>query len=297
MNRVYIAGPMRGVPRFNFPAFDAAKKKLVAQGFEVISPADMDRDIGFDPADLPPDYDWHDIDSIGFSLPDAIHRDVEAVKKCNAIYMLCGWERSRGACAEKALAEWMGLTVLYEQRKRLIVGTAGYIYSGKNLAANLIPGAHVVEWADRLYMGLSAILGVPVSTLKRRDVKANGLVVNGIRIDIRKALRTGGTDWGREQLHPDIWVRLLDMDAGSAPILAIAGTRFPNEVEYIRENDGEIWWIDRPGLVRGDHKSDVSLGPDDCDRVLVNNGSITDLESKVASAWADYLAKRGIEGS
>ena len=42
---VYIAGPMRGYPRFNFDAFDAAAEML-QDTCDVISPAQLDRDIG-----------------------------------------------------------------------------------------------------------------------------------------------------------------------------------------------------------------------------------------------------------
>lgn len=41
--RVYLAGPMRGLPQFNFPAFDAGAATLEALGHEVFNPADRDR--------------------------------------------------------------------------------------------------------------------------------------------------------------------------------------------------------------------------------------------------------------
>lgn len=117
---VYVAGPMRGIKYFNFPAFDAAKAELESQGFEVMSPADLDRSAGFDPEILGGDHDWTDLNSCDFSLMDAIDRDVEALKRCDAIYMLRGWERSKGAKAEKALAEWMGLEVLYQEPEDIL---------------------------------------------------------------------------------------------------------------------------------------------------------------------------------
>ena len=48
---VYIAGPMRGYPRFNFDAFDAAQSHLESLGYRVISPAALDREVGFNPDD------------------------------------------------------------------------------------------------------------------------------------------------------------------------------------------------------------------------------------------------------
>ena len=115
--KIYIAGPMRGIPYFNFPAFDRAKKYLENIGHAVVSPADIDRENGFDPINLGPDYDWEHWDgkAFGFSLQETIDRDLKALKECDAIFMLEGWENSRGARAEKALAEWMGLIVTYDK--------------------------------------------------------------------------------------------------------------------------------------------------------------------------------------
>jgi len=117
---IYIAGPMRGKPLFNFPAFDEAKAYLESWGWCVISPADLDRSIGFIPEILGPDYDWTNIEKCNFSLMDTVDRDVAVLKKCDAIYMLRGWENSKGAKAEKALAEWIGLSVLHQEEEDIL---------------------------------------------------------------------------------------------------------------------------------------------------------------------------------
>lgn len=118
---IYIAGPMRGKKYFNFPAFDEARDLLQSEGYNVISPADMDREAGFDPLVLGEDYDWNDLTKCDFSLSDAIDRDLEALRRCDAIYLLQGWQRSRGATAEKALAEWIGLHVFYQQEEDILL--------------------------------------------------------------------------------------------------------------------------------------------------------------------------------
>lgn len=117
---IYIAGPMRGKPYFNFPAFDSARDALQQQGLKVISPADLDRAVGFDPEVLGSEYDWNDLNKCDFSLMDAIQRDVGALQQCDAIFMLRGWESSTGARAEKALAEWMRLEVFYEENEDVL---------------------------------------------------------------------------------------------------------------------------------------------------------------------------------
>ncbi len=111
--RLYLAGPMRGIPLFNFPAFDEAARAFASR-FEVINPANLDRAKGFDPTTLPEGYAWQNLEAIGFDLREAVRRDVDAILSCDAIFMLEGWERSTGARAEHALAVWLGLDILYQ---------------------------------------------------------------------------------------------------------------------------------------------------------------------------------------
>lgn len=100
--RIYIAGPMRGFSNHNFEAFDAARDALHAQGHDPVSPADLDRAVGFDPSGEPsPEF-----------LREALDRDIEALKTCDAVYLLKGWRDSVGATAEWALARWLGLEII-----------------------------------------------------------------------------------------------------------------------------------------------------------------------------------------
>lgn len=107
MKTVYIAGPMRGYPAYNFPAFDVAAERFRTAGWNVLSPAEMDRAIGFDE---------HRDGLESFDLHGAIRRDLDAILSLtppdDAIAMLPGWEKSTGATTERAVAMWCGLTVL-----------------------------------------------------------------------------------------------------------------------------------------------------------------------------------------
>lgn len=40
--KIYLAGPMRGIPEFNFPAFHAMACRLRAEGNVVFNPAEKD---------------------------------------------------------------------------------------------------------------------------------------------------------------------------------------------------------------------------------------------------------------
>lgn len=107
--KIYIAGPMRGFPKFNFPAFDGARDRLSQKGWEVISPADLDREVGFDETEdsAQPSKEF---------LDEALVRDVQGILKSDAMYMLSGWEKSTGATAEYWLARWRHIPI-YEEGK------------------------------------------------------------------------------------------------------------------------------------------------------------------------------------
>lgn len=101
----YVAGPMRGIPYFNYPAFDAARDKLFALGFDVINPADLDREeTGFNPYTLPATWDWNVIPPGLGDLRTIFLRDTTAIcKRVDVIYLLDGYRKSKGARAEKSL--------------------------------------------------------------------------------------------------------------------------------------------------------------------------------------------------
>lgn len=108
--KIYLAGPMRGLPNFNFPAFDHAAKALREIGHEVFSPADHDREInGERIADNPTGNEALAVKKDGFDLRKALAADTQFIcLEAEVIAMLPGWEKSLGAIAEHALAKALG---------------------------------------------------------------------------------------------------------------------------------------------------------------------------------------------
>lgn len=104
MKRVYIAGPMTGLPENNYPAFNELARELRARGLEVENPAD-------NPAP-----------SCGSWLA-YMRMAVAQVARCDAVVLLPGWEKSRGARVEFALATGLGLEVMTELEARFGVGS------------------------------------------------------------------------------------------------------------------------------------------------------------------------------
>jgi hypothetical protein len=101
----YVAGPMRGYPLYNFPAFFSTAASLRADGWNVLNPAEHDMANGFDPSKT------LDEQTNGFSLFQAFDWDLKAVAEADAIVLLPGWENSQGATTELAVALSLGKSV------------------------------------------------------------------------------------------------------------------------------------------------------------------------------------------
>lgn len=107
---IYVAGPMSSHPKdYNFPAFYAAAESLEKQGYDPVNPAQLDIEAGYTLERI------KQLDPAEFQefLKGAAKRDLDALQQCDAIALLPGWENSKGARAEKAVAEWLGLEVMY----------------------------------------------------------------------------------------------------------------------------------------------------------------------------------------
>ncbi len=93
MKRVYIAGPMTGLPGFNYPAFNRAARILRAKGYHVENPADNP---------VPPCGTWK-----GY-----MRMAIAQLVTCDTVALLPGWSDSKGAKVEHQLALDLGLDVL-----------------------------------------------------------------------------------------------------------------------------------------------------------------------------------------
>ena len=93
--RLYLAGPMSGVAKFNFPVFNQAAESLRARGHNVFNPAE--------------NYDG------GVRRPRSYYMrlDIPALLAAEGVVLLPGWRESRGANLEVWIAADTGMP-LYE---------------------------------------------------------------------------------------------------------------------------------------------------------------------------------------
>lgn len=99
--KLYVAGPMTGLPEHNYPAFRAAATELRAAGHDVVDPSEAGQVDG---------WEWSDY----------MVRGLTSLIRCDGIALLDGWVASRGTQIEvrvalaleldiRVLADWLTL--------------------------------------------------------------------------------------------------------------------------------------------------------------------------------------------
>lgn len=110
--RVYLSGPMTGLPELNFPAFQAWHRHLLVLGLQVVNPAELNPD---------PATSWH----------DCMRRDLAELLTCDTLALLPGWTRSQGAHLEMHVAHRVGM--------HIVVATEVWGDDGRGLPPPYVP--------------------------------------------------------------------------------------------------------------------------------------------------------------
>lgn len=108
----------------------------------------------------------------------------------------------------------------------------------------------------------------------------------------RHLLRTLGTEWGRDCVHPTLWLLIWHARISGYSKVVVDDVRFPNEAESLRQRGGVLWRIDRPDHQRAaEHRSDDALADWTFDRVIVNDGTLAELASQAEAAYHELSQK------
>ncbi|MDR1661246.1 MAG: DUF4406 domain-containing protein [Azoarcus sp.] len=94
--KIYLCGPMSGLPDLNYPAFNAEADRLRALGHEVINPAELH----------PVTEEWK----------SALRQDIAVMldrrNNVDVLAYLPGWEDSDGAIMEIGIARRLGIVIV-----------------------------------------------------------------------------------------------------------------------------------------------------------------------------------------
>lgn len=293
--KIYIAGPMTGIQDWNYPAFFQAEATLRLRGHDPINPARTDGETLADAlthAGSPdaPKHPWSYY----------LRRDINHVAEADAICLLPGWQKSKGARLEVTLATALGLPLYILRDGKLqpritAIGLSGYARSGKDTVGDHLANEHgytKVSFADPMREALKRLnptidvdgynvqLASALEYFTWDELKAHS-------DNIRPLLQRFGTEVGRDMFGQDFWVNYAISRLEDGARVVFTDVRFPNEAEAVKALGGKVWRIERPGVEAANgHASEHALDSYRFDVTLSNDSTYTHLYEAATKALA-----------
>lgn len=175
--------------------------------------------------------------------------------------------------------------------KYKVIGIAGPARSGKDTAANyisnIIPEYKITSFADPIKHMLMVGLGMSEEQMYGGDIRE----VEDERYgkSPRQLMQTLGTEWGRDMIHPLVWVNAIEskMNDTNSDII-IPDVRFESEADFVR-NYGVLIHITGRNPLKSKHKSEKGIYISSEDIVLQNSSTLDDYYIMLDDITNNYL--------
>jgi hypothetical protein len=182
----------------------------------------------------------------------------------------------------------------------MIVGLTGYAQSGKDTIAQILVdkyGFIRVAFADKIREFLYELNPVVKDGVQLRElIDMHGWDVAKVQEpEVRRLLQEIGIS-ARKVFGDDFWIRQALEPHQVFERMVITDVRFENEAEHIKlignwiDKPSEIWRIKRPNIgAVNDHVSESQMDGYKVDRILVNRGTLDELELLVQTRMGALL--------
>jgi hypothetical protein len=184
--------------------------------------------------------------------------------------------------------------------KPLLIGLSGLARVGKDTAAQHLVYHHGFQsyaFADPLRDGLMHILNLSPCDFEGAQKE---LPLPWLGRSPRELMQSLGTEWGRNSVHPELWLLLaaqnLDLLArthDAAHGLVVSDLRFENEASFIRQRGGVVIHINRDTASPVNaHVSEAGIQVRSGDIELFNDDSIEEYLGAIDNLVASVLHAR-----
>lgn len=176
--------------------------------------------------------------------------------------------------------------------KPKLIGLTGKARSGKDTVAKIIqtsnPGTVLISFAEPIRNALRGMIGL---TDEHFHGSLKEVPLGWINKSPRQLMQTLGTQWGRELVDDQIWIKWAQQDIQKYLRLGVnvvvTDVRFENEATMIRAMGGTIWHIERDSAQAvNSHVSEAGVAfveYKDCK--LNNNSDLGTLAKSVGWLW------------
>jgi len=178
-----------------------------------------------------------------------------------------------------------------------LIGLIGRARSGKDTVAGYLCRRHMftqVAFADPM----KEMLEVAFGDLFREGDREKP--IDWLGKSPRQLMQTLGTEWGRNQVHPDMWTLIAERKVLKAidfnRSMVISDVRYHNEADMILKHGGELWQIQRDTTETVNaHVSEQYSWDTYQTKTIENNGSLEELYLKVEETYQGEDFTRFIE--
>ncbi|MNZ93709.1 hypothetical protein D3C78_1127880 [compost metagenome] len=183
----------------------------------------------------------------------------------------------------------------------LLIGLTGAARSGKSTAAAELAAQHGFihyAFAQPLKAMLAEGLNLSAAQLEGAEKEAP---LPWLGKSPRELLQTLGSEWGRELVHRELWLRVARQNLDNlaecfpqAPGIVISDVRYEDEAAFVRERGGVLVHILRPDAppVRA-HATEAGVAIGDNDLTIHNDGGLAELRERVLEAVQRAASRAG----
>lgn len=163
----------------------------------------------------------------------------------------------------------------------MLIGICGAPGCGKDTLADQMVSHDVYEkyrFADPI-KAMLAQFHIPLDLWEDHDAKES--IIPWLGKSPRYLAQTLGTEWGRELIHKDIWVKFAQgrwnvVNAARDGRMVCSDVRFENEAKWINDAGGVLVRIERPGNEHEadnmKHASEAGFAAWRVDLTIINHG-------------------------
>lgn len=159
-------------------------------------------------------------------------------------------------------------------------------------------GYRPIAFAEPIKRAIEAMFDLPAEIWDRRDWKEATLddsgFMPGLAVSPRFLAQTIGTEWGRESIDPNVWVKAVERKIENearqygTDKFVVTDVRFANEAVWTRSMGGYVVEIVRPGHEwNADHTSEAGPADELIDARVHNDGTISELHDMMYEVEGD----------